>query len=47
MGDGAEGGVDHILPVVRSIVVGVLSEAGPGAGEELSGTDGSVPGRVP
>ena len=47
VGDGGEGGVEHILRVVRSIVVGVLSGVGPGAGEELSGTDGSVPGRVP
>ena len=47
VGDGGEDGVEHILRVGRSIVVGVLSEAAPGAGDELSGYDGSVPSRVP
>ena len=46
VGDGGEGGVEHVLRVGRAVVVAVLSEGTPRSGEELCGPDRPVPRRV-
>ena len=48
IGNGAQGGVEHVLRVrfAVAVAVAVLAVGPPGGGEELGGSDGSIPCRV-